>query len=115
MQSSIFDQAEQKKTLGVELVFRHANSEWKQAAADKLLEIIELKQTFTSDDILIPLERAGMVTGDNRAIAAVLLSAARLKLIRASDRFVNCRRKSRHNAPIRVWESLRYKGASDGV
>lgn len=104
-QPSFFDQAEKAKREGIELVYQHADSVWKKAASQKLLEVAKRQRRFTSDDILIPLERAGIVTGDNRAIAAVLQAANRMGLITSTDTFVRCRRKSRHGAPIMQWQS----------
>lgn len=104
-QQTIFDRAEKAKQEGIELVYRHADTEWKRAAADQLFTVAQSQRHFTSDDILMPLEKRGIVTGDNRAIAAILQSAARMNLIKSTDRFVRCRRPSRHGAPIMVWES----------
>jgi hypothetical protein len=105
VQQSIFDQAEKSKQEGIELVYRHANTFWKKEAASTLLRVARKQEYFTSDDILIPLETRGVTTGDNRAIAAVLQSANRMGLITSTDRFIRCRRKSRHGAPIMVWRS----------
>ena len=105
-QMSIYDQTEKAKQEGIELVFRNADTSWKKAAAKQLLAVAKKKKSFTSDDILIPLETAGIVTTDNRAIAAILQSAARMNLIKATDIFVRCKRKSRHGAPVMMWESL---------
>ena len=105
-QLSIYDQAEKSKQEGIELVYRYADTKWKRAAADKLMEVARKQKHFTSDDLLIPLEKSGIVTKDNRAIAAVLQSATRMNLIKTTDKFVRCRRKSRHGAPVMVWESL---------
>ena len=104
-QSTIFDTAEKKKQEGIELVYKHANTTWKRAAADRLRWLVENRRMFTSDDILEHLEAKGIVTGDNRAIAAILQSAGRVGLISSTDKFVRCRRPSRHGAPIMVWES----------
>lgn len=104
-QQSIFDQVEQAKQTGIELVYRHASTTWKRAAADRLYSVIQKQEFFTSDDVLIPLEKDGEVTGDNRAIAAILQAFSRAGLITATDRFITCKRKSRHHAPVRVWQS----------
>lgn len=104
-QQTIFDQAEKAKQEGIELVYRHADSYWKKAASEQLLEVAQKQREFTSDDILVPLETRGVTTGDYRAIAAVLQAAARMGLIVGTERFVRCRRKSRHGAPIMVWRS----------
>lgn len=115
MQQSIFDQAERKKQEGIELVYRHADTEWKKAAAQRLFDIINNRKLFTSDDILSYLEREGVVTGDNRAIAALLQAAKRMNLIdhyyildKNGDKwpiFTTCKRPTRHKAPVRVWRS----------
>lgn len=105
-QASLFDQAERAKHEGIELVYKHADTYWKRKAAEKLLEVAKTKTKFTSDDILIPLERVGIVTKDNRAIAAILISAARMNLIKSTETYIPCRRKSRHKAPVMVWKSL---------
>jgi hypothetical protein len=104
-QTSIFDQAEKAKQAGIELVYRHASTTWKRAAADMLYEVIKRQKVFTSDDVLIPLEQLGEVTGDNRAIAAILQAFNRAGLITSTDTFVRCRRKSRHGAPVMQWQS----------
>lgn len=104
-QQSIFDQAEKAKQEGIELVYRHADTLWKREAAGKLLEVAKRQRHFTSDDILIPLEAKGVTTGDNRAIAAILQSACRMGIIVSTERFVRCRRRSRHGAPVMVWRS----------
>lgn len=105
-QLSIYDQTERLKQEGIEVVYRNADTVWKRAAAETLMKVARQKRNFTSDDILIPLEAKGIITKDNRAIAAILQSAARMNLIKATDKFIRCRRKSRHGAPIMVWESL---------
>lgn len=113
MQQSIFDQAEKAKNEGIELVWAHADSYWKRAAGLQLQAIISSgMEYFTSDDILIPLENKGIVTGDTRAVASLLLAARKLGLIETTDEFVTCRRKSRHNAPIRRWRMVRRKGGA---
>lgn len=104
-QQSIFDIAEKKKQEGIELVYRHANSHWKREAAATLNIVAKRQKHLTSDDVLIPLELRGITTGDNRAIAAILQAAARMGLIESTDRFIRCRRKTRHGAPIMVWKS----------
>lgn len=105
-QLSTYDQIERLKQEGIEAVYRNADTTWKRAAAAQLMSVAKQKRNFTSDDILIPLEQQGIVTKDNRAIAAILQSAARMNLIKATDKFIRCRRKSRHGAPVMVWESL---------
>lgn len=107
VQASIFDQIERKKHDGIELVYSHADTFWKRAAAEQLQRVIDNCDTFTSDHILMPLERKGITTADTRALAAILVAARRLGLIETTDNFVRCQRKSRHHAPIQVWRVLK--------
>lgn len=104
-QATIFDQADRRKQEGIELVYRHADTEWKRAAAERLRFVAETREYFTSDDVLIYLEKKGITTGDNRAIAAILQAFNRAGLITSTDKFVRCRRPQRHGAPIMVWRS----------
>lgn len=110
IQQTFYDQTEKAKQEGIELVFHNANTSWKKLAAKKLMEVANTKKLFTSDDILMPLEAEGIVTKDNRAIAAILQAASRMNLIKATGIFLTCKRRSRHYAPIRQWESLIFKG-----
>lgn len=109
IQMSIYDLAERKKQEGMEVVYRNADTQWKRAAAERLRYLVENRKTFTSDDILTYLEAKGIVTGDNRAMGALMQSASRVGLICATERFVRCKRPSRHGAPIMVWESQVFK------
>lgn len=106
-QTTIFDQVERKKLEGIELVYAHADTVWKREAAMQLQLVINNLETFTSDDVLIPLEERGITTRDTRALAAILLAAKRMNLIEATDSFVRCRRPTRHHAPIMVWRVLK--------
>jgi len=62
-QQSIFDQTEQKKQFGIELVYRHADSYWKKAAAERLLVVIAEQQKFT----MARRSWCGSRTGTNKA------------------------------------------------
>jgi len=107
-QVSLFDQAEKAKNEAIELVWAHADSYWKRTAGIQLQTILASgRETFTSDDILVPLEQRGVVTGDTRAVAALLIAARKLGLIETTDQFTTCRRPQRHRAPIRVWRVVR--------
>lgn len=105
-QTTIFDLAERKKQEGIELVYRHSDSVWKREAAQRLYDVAHALPYFTSDDILENLESRGIITRDNRALAAILQSAKRMGMIEGTDNFVRCRRLSRHGAPIMQWKSL---------
>lgn len=101
-------QAELDKERGINLVYLHADSYWKRAAADRLMAIINSDmEYFTSDDVLLPLEEAGITTRDTRALASLFLAARKVGLIETTDEFVRCRRPQRHGAPIRRWAVCR--------
>lgn len=104
---TIFDITEKKKLEGIELVYAHANTEWKREASLQLQKVIDNYELFTSDNILIPLEKRGITTKDTRALAAILLAAKRLGLIEPTDNYIKCKRVSRHHAPILVWRVIK--------
>lgn len=106
MQQSIFDQTARKKQEGIEASYRHSDDVWKREAAARMRFLAEHCDTFTSEDILINLERRGIVTGNNKAIAGVLQAGQRAGLITGTDNFVKSKRPQRHHAPIMVWKSL---------
>ena len=99
--------AEVARDRGIELVHKHASTPWKQAAANRILEITKSHDTFTSDEVLIPLEREGIITSDTRALAAILIAARKLGLIEATDNFVPTKRPASHRRPIRVWRVIK--------
>lgn len=105
MQQTIFDQTEQKKQTGIDVSYFNADPVWKRAAAERMRYLAESCDTFTSDDILIFLEARGIVTGNNKAIAAILQAGARAGLIKTTEQFVRCKRPQRHGAPVMVWKS----------
>ena len=99
--------AERARDEGIELVHRHADTDWKRAARQRLQEICRTHDTFTSDDLLIHLEERGIVTGDNRALAAILIGARKAGQIEATDNWVPTKRKASHRRPIRVWRVIK--------
>lgn len=107
-QTTIFDQVEKRKLEGIELVYAHADTYWKRAAAMQLQAVIASGvEFFSSDNVLIPLEERGITTHDTRALAAILLAAKRMNLIEPTDSFIRCQRRSRHHAPIMQWRVIR--------
>jgi hypothetical protein len=111
-QQTIFDQvdeAELAKQRGMELVYRHADSVWKRRASEVILRVASRQHELTSDDIIIPLEREGVVTGDLRALGMIMQCAARMGILQSAERWIPCRRKQRHKAPVQVWQSKIYK------
>ena len=109
-QTAPMTKADQAKTLGIELVYSHADTAWKRAATERLQEVVERYDTFTSDDIIEPLEAQGITTGDNRAIAAILKGAEKAGLIEPTDNFIATKRAKAHSRPKRVWKVVRRPG-----
>lgn len=81
-----------------------SNKEWKEEATRYAHLLAERRQTFTSEMILVYLERNGFKTKDNRALGAILQAMVRNKEIKPLG-YTQAQRKERHNAPVRVWES----------
>lgn len=115
-QPSIFDvpvQAERQKIEGMEAAYNHADSEWKRAATAYLHELIGTKQFVTSEEVVLYLNSKGIVTGENRAMGAIMSAFARAGLIRSTGRFTESRRPECHKSPVRIWESIKMGGCND--
>lgn len=109
-QKTIFDQAEQAKQQGMEVSYRNADSVWKKAARDRIKHLAENTSQFTADDVIDYLDQQGIVTNNNSALGAIFQAFARAGIISSTDLFKVSRRPSRHQAPIRVWQSNLVKG-----
>lgn len=107
-QASIFDQAEQAKHEGMEVSYRNAGTAWKRAAADRVRSLAKRRKYFTADDVIEWLDNNGIVTGENRALGAIMQSASRMGLIKHTNEFRRCRRPGRHGGTVAVWESMIY-------
>jgi len=69
--------------------------------------IVNMPDTFTTDNIWQALEDAGVVAPrEPRAVGGVLRRACVDGLIVASDRFVSSARVACHARPVRVWRRL---------
>lgn len=109
-QSTIFDIAEKKKTEGMEAAYRGADTEWKKAAAECLQRLIKTNEFMTSEDVVLELNQRGIVTGENRAMGAIMLSFARAGLIESTGNFTTSRRPECHKSPVRIWRSKKFEG-----
>lgn len=105
-----YGKVEQAAERGIELVWRNSPTAWQRHAGEQLQRVIETHDTFTSDDIIQPLEARGIFTHDNRAIAAVLRAAAKLNLIETTDEFRVTKHLKSHGRPKRVWRVVRRPG-----
>lgn len=104
VQATIFE-AERLKQEGMEASYKHSDPIWREAVVTRLHEVLRTKEYFTSDDILIPVEKQGIFTKTNSALGAILTAAKRSGLIEATGQFRESQRPSRHRAAIRLWKS----------
>lgn len=111
-QATFFDLVRQRikgkqlKHEGMEASYEHANSIWKDAVVEQIHFLISHGSgfEFTSDDILVPVERQGIFTKTNTALGAIIKSFERTKQIKSTGIFKESNRASRHRAPLRVWK-----------
>jgi hypothetical protein len=78
---------------------------WAIAARWAVYSVAQERRFFTTDEIwatgLPPLQ-----SGSNRALGPVMMSAARAKIIRRTDRTRATTKRDSHAQPLRIWESL---------
>lgn len=102
-QLSIYDQ----KQRGIEVSYANTSTEWKEEAGAALQILAKLQRYITSEDIIILLEKKGLVTGNNRSLGAVMQAAQRSGLIKPTGQWKTSQLKRRHGAPLRIWEVVR--------
>lgn len=108
-QATIFDQAERLKQSGIEAAYQYADLDWKKIAGDALRKVAQTKAEFTADDVWELIQKTGITTSENRAYGAIVQSASRAGMIKATPYFIPSKRKELHKSPIRVWQSLIYQ------
>lgn len=108
-QTTVFDQAERLKQQGMEAAYQYADLDWKQIASKALMQCAQTKPEFTTDDMWAIINETGVVTSENRAMGAIMQSASRAGMIKATGYFLPSKRVSKHKSPTRVWQSLIYK------
>lgn len=91
----------------IDQVADNANEAWKQAAYRRVRDLSRTRQWFTSEDVLTWLDQRGYKTKDKRALGAIMQHYQRDGWI-APAGWTTARRKERHNAPVRRWESQIY-------
>lgn len=94
--------------------YDNSNLEWRLEAETILWRICRKDKLVTSEEVLFHLERKGIKTHNNSAIGGVFLKAKNNGWI-APYGYVQSRRRSRHQAPIRVWKSLIVKGGKNAI
>lgn len=104
-----FDKYERRKQEGIEASFFHADTEWKQAAAQRVFWLANNRYEFTADDVTEYLNEKGITTGNSSALGAIMQAAQRLGIITNTGHFRESRRPVTHGAPVRIWHSNLYK------
>jgi hypothetical protein len=108
-----FDPAggDRDKEEGMERARRAAAPAWRTWFAQAIVEVAKKKPFFTTDDVeRLRIHRAGPTTHEYRAIGPLMLEAARNGVCAATDDWAESRRRVNHRRPLRVWQSLIYRG-----
>lgn len=99
--------AEIGKQRGMEASYSSTTTRWKEEAGVTLNNLIQVKDTITSEDIIISLEKRGITTGNNKAMGALMTAAQRSGLIQPLPEYKQSALPRRHKAPIRVWKVVK--------
>lgn len=105
----VFDKYERRKQEGIEASFFHADTQWKQAAAQRVFWLAQHRYEFTADDVTEFLNEQGITTGNSSALGAIMQAAQRLGIITNTGHFRESRRPVTHGAPVRIWHSNLYR------
>lgn len=105
---SLFDQNEKKKQEGIEASYQGADSYWKNAVREALVQCAKNYKEFTTNEVWDIVDGLGITTGENRAMGAVMQAASRSGMIRKTGQYKESRRRSQHNQPIAIWKSNIY-------
>lgn len=106
-----FDQraAIEARDAAIDQVGTNAGDDWTKRAESVLRDVATLKRELTTDDLRI----AGLddPPNDPRAFGALMRNGALNLIIARTDRTINSNRVTSHRRPLRVWQSLIYRGA----
>lgn len=91
--------------LAIEDAYVNAEIDWLLSAEKILWGLCRKRKFVTSDDVLTQLEYKGKHTHNNSALGGVFMRAKNNGWIKPHG-FTQSRRRSRHSAPVRVWQSL---------
>ncbi|MEY9493719.1 hypothetical protein [Bradyrhizobium elkanii] len=108
--SEQLNDAKAAKQGAMEQVEAHANPEW-QALILELTRIVCLThRLFTIDDVMalyVAIQDDDRpVTHELRALGPAMLRAARAGYCKKTNRVAGSHRRSNHNRPLAVWQSL---------
>lgn len=102
---SLFDQHERKKQSGIEASYQYADSHWKAAAKQALMQLAIDGGEFTADDIWPILAKQGIHTHNNSALGAVIQGASRAGLITKTGGYKESTNPKNHSRPVSIWRS----------
>lgn len=104
-------EGERRRDEGMGRANRAANPAWKACMYECIVVVARRKPFFTSDDVEARRVRiGGPTTHENRAFGPLMMQAQREGICLPTDRFENSRRAMEHARPLRVWQSLVYRG-----
>lgn len=86
----------------VEAAGEAANEVWMASAQQALRHLCDTGAAFTTDDLWLALEQAGVSTHEPRAMGAVVRRARQAGLITPAG-YVPSERPVCHGRPVRVW------------
>jgi hypothetical protein len=107
--SDLFDKdaARAARDASMDLVESNTSQAWRDAMRGITEDIARAREFFTSDAVFYLAGKRNMpFIHDRRAYGPVIMQARRDGICEPTDRFIQCRRESRHAAPLRVWRSL---------
>jgi hypothetical protein len=91
----------------MDLIEGNTNPDWKIFMLERIKEAARMYAFFTTDHVFdLASQHNAPDVHDLRALGPLMNEAHRLGICQPTDRFELCRRRSRHAAPIRIWQSL---------
>lgn len=110
----LFTKKSKEVKQAIDQSYENADKDWVLEAESALFKLCRDKKFVTSDDVLIRLDSKGVKTHNNSALGGVFIRAKNKGWIKPFG-YMPSGRRSRHQAPVRVWKSLIVKGAKKDV
>lgn len=93
---------------GMQQSLLNVDLDWWVTAEQVVRDLAKSHLRFTSDDVLIEVEKRGARSVNNSALGGIIRKAAKDGMIEA-DGYTKSKRPSRHSAPVRIWRSNIYE------
>jgi hypothetical protein len=101
------DAARVARDASMDLIESNTSQAWHDAMMAITIQVAEIREFFTSDAVFYVASKRNMpFIHDRRAYGPIIKAAQKAGVCRPTERFIQCRRQSRHAAPLRVWQSL---------